>query len=56
MFRHGDWLIPNLNIPTNGVFTRSISELEEEEDEILGKNNRRIRIRLDKSTTGKEEC
>jgi hypothetical protein len=37
MFRHCDWLIPNLNIPTNGVSTGSTSELEEEEDEILGK-------------------
>jgi len=56
MFRHCNWLIPNLNIPTNGGSTCSTSELEQEEGEILGKNNRRIRIRLAKSTTEKEEC
>jgi len=37
MFRHCDWLIPNLNIPTNGGSTGSASELEQEEGEILGK-------------------
>jgi len=56
MFRHCDWLIPNLNIPANGGSTGSISELEQEEGKILGKNSRRIRIRLVGSTTGKEEC
>jgi hypothetical protein len=54
MFKHCDWLIPNLNIPTNGGSTGSTSELEQEEGEIFGKNNGRIRYA--KSTTGEEEC
>jgi hypothetical protein len=33
-----------------------MSELEQEEGEILGKNNRKIRIRLAECSTGKEEC
>jgi hypothetical protein len=56
MFRYCNWLIPNLSILTNGGSTDSTSELEQEEGEILGKNNMKIRIRLAKCSTGKEEC
>jgi hypothetical protein len=56
MCRHCDCLIPNLNILTNRGSTDSTSEVEQEEGEILGKKNTKIRIRLAKCSTGKGEC